>query len=47
MVPQSVKVSRLEGNAGNKISWSAVSGASVVVYRLDKAGSPPFSFPVC
>ena len=39
--PQRVTVSRLESNAGNSVNWAATSGASVVVYRLDKAGSPP------
>ena len=39
--PQRVEVGQLGAGLGNRVGWTAVSGVSVVVYRLDAAGSEP------
>ncbi|MGY2895661.1 fibronectin type III domain-containing protein [Deinococcus sp. UYEF24] len=39
--PQRVEVVSLGAGLGNRVGWTAVSGISVVVYRLDAAGSEP------
>ncbi|WP_407572565.1 fibronectin type III domain-containing protein [Deinococcus altitudinis] len=39
--PKRVEVGSLGAGLGNRVVWTAVSGISVVVYRLDAAGSEP------
>ncbi|GGS11537.1 fibronectin type III domain-containing protein [Deinococcus sedimenti] len=39
--PQGVAVTALDAGAGNRVAWTATPGLSVVVYRLDAAGSEP------
>ena len=39
--PRGVEVKGLGAGAGNRVSWTAAPGLSVVVYRLDAAGSAP------
>jgi len=39
--PQRVEVGSLGTGQGNRVSWTAASGLTVVVYRLDAAGSEP------
>ena len=40
-VPKRVEVGSLGTGQGNRLSWTAASGLTVVVYRLDMAGSEP------
>lgn len=40
-LPKNIEIKNLGAGKGNRISWTATPGISVVVYRVETAGSPP------